>query len=1246
MAQSDGTDEASSANMIAKLIAYFEDPHSGDSHTLLECSDTVGPGSDPLNLSMNHNPPLDISSAIRSVTAMGTWNFGKMHALPKLFSVPARSEDDSHSTLLTDHDTREEGPEYTEEEEVPSVSFRSKYIHVFPLYQDYCLQEVKEDLQRLNTKTSLSELVSPQYLQGLQSRLSPQQSSPKQSSSSSPDRHLIRVVPCTLWQDLEEVKEAGLLGRLTPGQIRLQECMFELIGSEASYLRSLRVAVDHFCASKALKGTLSQMEHHILFSNIRHVKAASETFLMDLEMRLGESVFMSQLGDIVLEHSPAFRTHYVPYVTNMMYQEALVNRLLQHNRDFVSSLKQLEGEPVCQRQSLKSFLVLPFQRITRIKLILESILKLTEAESESVSYLEKAKEVIHEIVRECNEGVHKMKLIEELVVLEMQLDFGKLKAVPLVVSGRFLVHEGPLSRLTVESGYSTRTYLTRVHLHLFNDLLIISSKKDQHFLVEYHADFPTHVHVAQLKTEALGFPPESFLLRLSQTHTGRPTAMILVAHSRCTVPRLKGGVLSTFPILYWLPKYSIWDYGMPDLISGISVGIMHLPQGTFAVLSIMVGSVTERLAPDIDFLKTNGTNVTEEVDISARDSYRVQVAAATTVLAGLIQVVLGFVKFGFVGTYLSEPLVRAYTTAAAAHAVVAQLKYIFGVSPARFNGPLTLVYTLKDVCLLLPQTHLPTLAVSVVSVVFLIAAKELNSFLSPKLPVPIPVELITIMAATLISNYGHLNRNYTVPVVGEIPSGLSSPRVPDVSLFNEVIGDAFALALVAYAISISLGKTFALKHGYKVDSNQELVALGLSNTVGGFFQCYAVCASMSRSLIQESTGGKTQMAGIASAVIVLVTILKLGPLFQELPKAVLASIVFVNLKGMFKQYSDIITLWRSNKTDLVLWLVTWVSTLLFNLDLGLAASLMFALLTVIFRTQLPTYSLLGNVDGSELYVDMETHREVREIPGITIFRSSATVYFANAELYLEALKEKSGLDISKMIIYKRRQEAKEKRRQKRAERRAKRKAKRERRAEQAAVFSVEEEAKNWRDTSAEKDEQNRAGRENGTVFVKPTTPEGQCRWEYLKGCNPDSASLGWMSERMDGDTTTLGSSTEDTLSRDLERISLGSLGKWSWDIHSIILDLSTANFIDTVAIKTMKNIFQDFSEIDVDVYMAGCQASVVQQLELGHFFSERITKRHLFASVHDAVLFCLDHRGASSFPKYERFTDGDGSTKL
>lgn len=139
------------------------------------------------------------------------------------------------------------------------------------------------------------------------------------------------------------------------------------------------------------------------------------------------------------------------------------------------------------------------------------------------------------------------------------------------------------------------------------------------------------------------------------------------------------------------------------------------------------------------------------------------------------------------------------------------------------------------------------------------------------------------------------------------------------------------------------------------------------------------------------------------------------------------------------------------------------------------------------------------------------------------------------------------------------------------------------------VFSVEEEAGQWRDLCmvnivAEDQEQKTIERENKTVFVMPTTPQtsdGQSRWEYLKGGDPENASLGWMSELQDGDTTTLGSSSEDTLSHDLERVSLGSLGKWTWDIHSIVLDLSTANFIDTVAIKTIKNASNLFWPINM-----------------------------------------------------------------
>uniref|UniRef100_A0A8C9SHJ4 Solute carrier family 26 member 6, like 1 n=1 Tax=Scleropages formosus TaxID=113540 RepID=A0A8C9SHJ4_SCLFO len=726
---------------------------------------------------------------------------------------------------------------------------------------------------------------------------------------------------------------------------------------------------------------------------------------------------------------------------------------------------------------------------------------------------------------------------------------------------------------------------------------------------------------------------------------------------RCSVPWLKRSLVRCLPVLYWMPRYSIWDYGMGDLIAGITMGIVQMPQsmayallaslppvfglytslypvlvyfffgtsrhisvGTSAVLSIMVGSVTERLAPDHHFLMRNGTNVTLVVDEAARDSYRVTVAVATTVLGGIIQVVLGLVRFGFVATYLSEPLVRGYTSAAACHAAVAQLRYLVGLSSTRFVGPLSLVYTLGDVCSRLHQAHVPTLVVGLLSFLVIFSAKELNASLSKKLPVPIPVELLSVsLLSALICFLHSFNIRALLP-----------PRVPQTSLFREVIGDAFAMAVVGYALAISLGKTFALKHGYKVDSNQELVALGISNTVGGFFHCYSISSSMSRSLVQVTAGGKTQVSTVNNR-----HCLDCG----NWCKAVLSAIVLVNLKGMFKQYYDIVALWRSSRIDLVVWLATWLFTLLFQLDMGLAASIAFALLTVVFRTQHPQYSVLGQVPGTEIYMDMEKYKEVHGVPGVTIFRSSATVYFANADLYLEALMEKSGINISKMIAYKKRQEAKQRRREKRAKRRAKRDIKRQVAAQSSdVVFSVEEETGKRKETDRQEDisgeEWDWAMRENGTVFVIPEVQNGHSSWEYLKGGDPDMGTLGSASE-LDGDTTTLTSSCDDTLSRDQERLSLGSLGKWTWDIHSIILDLSPANFIDTVAIKTMKTIIQDFGEIDVDVYMAGCQASVVEQLEQGDFFSDCISKGCLFATVHDAVLYCTGKHEALTMPPYD-----------
>ncbi|XP_058849242.1 rho guanine nucleotide exchange factor 19-like isoform X2 [Acipenser ruthenus] len=384
-----------------------------------------------------------------------------------------------------------------------------KYINAQPLYQDYWLTYMESQSSVCWLGASLSGLLSPSQTR-------------KDSSFS-------------CWQDLPEVQSRGLLTQLSLQQRRLQEAMFEVITSEASYLKSLTVVVSNFLGSRELAMTLHSMERHTLFSNLLEVRDVSESFLLDLEQRLEESLLMTDLSDLVLKHSEAFKRVYIPYVTNQMYQEALAQRLLRENIKFVTVVRRLEELPVCQRQPLKSFLVLPFQRITRLKIVLENILKLSDPESLVIPSLKQAIRAVGEIVSECNDNVRRMKQTEELVLLEQQTVFRKVKSIPLITRGRCLVRQGELLQVIVEEasgGSRIKIAMKPVQLHLFNDLLLISGKKEEgRFSVLDYAQ-TSNVKAERLTAKSLGLPSETFLLHLTENHAGSASALILQAHSK------------------------------------------------------------------------------------------------------------------------------------------------------------------------------------------------------------------------------------------------------------------------------------------------------------------------------------------------------------------------------------------------------------------------------------------------------------------------------------------------------------------------------------------------------------------------------------------------------------------------------------------------------------------------------------------------------------------------------------------
>uniref|UniRef100_A0A8C6SWY7 Solute carrier family 26 member 5 n=1 Tax=Neogobius melanostomus TaxID=47308 RepID=A0A8C6SWY7_9GOBI len=426
---------------------------------------------------------------------------------------------------------------------------------------------------------------------------------------------------------------------------------------------------------------------------------------------------------------------------------------------------------------------------------------------------------------------------------------------------------------------------------------------------------------------------------------------------RCSSDRARSVLFSVLPILSWLPSYPVREFLFSDVVSGLSTGVVQLPQGlayallaavppvfglyssfypvllytffgtsrhvsmgTFAVISLMTGGVVVREAPDSMFYiqTVNGTNMSVVLDEVARDARRVQVAMVFTTLTGAIQIVLGLLRFGFVAIYLSEPLVRGFTTAAAVHVVISQLKYLLGVKTRRYSGLLSVIYSLQAVFSRITETNVPTLLLGLSCCVFLYVIKDLNERFKKRLPIPIPGEIIVVIVSTGVSYGMALSNDYHVDVVGEIPTGLLAPALPDFSLTPNLITDAFAVAIVGYSMGISLAKIFALKHKYSVDGNQELLAHGLCNFISSFFHTFVVTCSMSRSMVQESTGGKTQIAGLLASLVVLLVVVAIGFVFESLPQTALAAIIMVNLLGMFKQFRDIPHLWRTSKIELSL----------------------------------------------------------------------------------------------------------------------------------------------------------------------------------------------------------------------------------------------------------------------------------------------------------------------------------------
>lgn len=250
----------------------------------------------------------------------------------------------------------------------------------------------------------------------------------------------------------------------------------------------------------------------------------------------------------------------------------------------------------------------------------------------------------------------------------------------------------------------------------------------------------------------------------------------------------------------------------------------------------------------------------------------------------LFQVLMGLLQVGFVSVFLSDSLLSGFATGASLTILTSQLKYLLGLKLPRAQGWGSLIKTWIRLFLNLGQTNICDLITSVLCLLVLVPAKELNDRFKSKLKAPIPFELFVVIVATLASHFGNFQEKYGSEVSGVIPTGFMPPQLPAWDLIPNIALDAFSIAIVGFAITVSLSEMFAQKHDYIVDPNQEMYAIGFCNILPSFFRCFTTSAALTKTLVKESTGCQTQLSSLVTALVLLLVLLVIAPLFYSLQK--------------------------------------------------------------------------------------------------------------------------------------------------------------------------------------------------------------------------------------------------------------------------------------------------------------------------------------------------------------------------
>jgi len=458
------------------------------------------------------------------------------------------------------------------------------------------------------------------------------------------------------------------------------------------------------------------------------------------------------------------------------------------------------------------------------------------------------------------------------------------------------------------------------------------------------------------------------------------------------------------PITAWLPTYPR-DLLRGDIISGVTVwGVMvpvamayaqmaGLPPevGLYTAFAALLGYAIFSTSRQLKVTASSTMAVMSAAVVGAMaagDATRyAALSAALALTVGVILLLAGIVRLGFISDFLSKSVITGFVFGLALVIAIGQLPKLLGLPSGQgdfFEQCYQLITNLSQI-----KPYTLVVGVSALVVIFLVKR------FFPRLPSGLVALVLGILAVSIFNL-----DEYGVSIVGAIPTGLPTPGLPQVSLGDLPYLITGAIGIVFLAVGESLGsaRSFAAKHRYEINPDQELIALGTANISAGLFQGFTVDASLSSSATADEAGARTQLSSIVTAVLIIVTLLVLAPLFYNLPNAVLGAIVIASVIGLM-DVAEMRRLYASNRVDFVLAVVALFGVLTTDVLTGLLIAVFLSLLIILYRASRPYVAVLGEVPGQvATYGDVARHPENVQIPGLLIVRLDAPLYFLNANV--------------------------------------------------------------------------------------------------------------------------------------------------------------------------------------------------------------------------------------------------------